>query len=46
VKKIWLASPDVNNGVAQELSFTQSGANISFNLPSLHYWDMLVVEYN
>ncbi len=45
VSKIWLASPDNNYGVASDLTFTQSGNTVSFNLPLLNYWDMIVVEY-
>ncbi|MFT4070830.1 MAG: glycoside hydrolase family 66 protein [Dysgonamonadaceae bacterium] len=43
--KVWFASPDINGGVAQQLTFTQSGNKISLTLPSLKYWDMVVVEY-
>lgn len=45
VKKIWMASPDFNCGAATEISFSQSGNKISFSLPQLQYWDMVVVEY-
>jgi dextranase len=43
--KLWIASPDKDKGVAHEISFTQTGNEITFTLPSLKYWDMLVVEY-
>lgn len=46
VKKLWYASPDVNFGAPQELTFSQSGNTLTFTLPSLQYWDMVVVEYN
>ncbi len=45
VKKIWLASPDVIGGASRSLNFVQTGNKISFVLPELKYWDMLVVEY-
>lgn len=45
VKNLWMASPDINGGVAQQLPFTSSGNTISFTLPSLQYWDMIVAEY-
>ncbi|MGN6248551.1 MAG: glycoside hydrolase family 66 protein [Ginsengibacter sp.] len=45
VKNLWMASPDINGGVAQHLPFTSSGNTISFTLPSLKYWDMIVAEY-
>lgn len=43
--KVWLASPDINGGVAQALDFNQSGSEITITLPSLKYWDMVVIEY-
>lgn len=45
VKKLWMASPDIDGGVLQQLKFTTSGNAISFTLPSLQYWDMIVAEY-
>lgn len=45
VKNIWLASPDVIGGASRSLNFKQSGNKVSFTLPELQYWDMLVVEY-
>jgi len=45
VKNVWMASSDYNDGTPQVLSFTQTGENVVFTLPSLQYWDMLVVEY-
>ncbi|GAB6012707.1 endo-dextranase [Viscerimonas tarda] len=43
--KLWMASPDNDKGVARAVAFTQTGNEITFTLPSLKYWDMLVVEY-
>lgn len=45
VSKVWLASPDINSGVSQTLQFTQNENQISVKLPSLKYWDMIVIEY-
>ncbi|MNE34482.1 Cycloisomaltooligosaccharide glucanotransferase precursor [compost metagenome] len=45
VKKIWFATPDSNSGASAQLEFTQSGNEVSFTLPSLKYWDMVVIEY-
>ena len=45
VSKLWMASPDINGGVLQSIPFTQSGNSIAFTLPSLQYWDMVVVDY-
>jgi dextranase len=45
VKKIWTASPDVIGGASRSLNFIQTGNKVSFVLPELKYWDMIVVEY-
>ncbi|MEQ8580271.1 MAG: glycoside hydrolase family 66 protein [Marinoscillum sp.] len=45
ITKVWWASPDVNEGVSQELDFAQNASQVSLTLPSLTFWDMLVVEY-
>lgn len=43
--KVWVASPDIDGGVAKELSFELKGGKVSVTLPSLKYWSMVVVEY-
>ena len=45
VKKIWVASPDIIGGASRSLNFAQVGTKVSFILPELQYWDMVVVEY-
>lgn len=45
VDKLWFASPDVDFGAPQALSFEQAGDQVTFMLPSLQYWDMIVVAY-
>jgi dextranase len=45
VARIWFASPDYYGGVSQDLDFTNSGTKISFTIPTLEYWSMLVFEY-
>lgn len=42
--KVWLASPDINFGIPQQLSFTQTANKIKFTIPLLKYWDMIVIE--
>lgn len=44
VSKVWIASPDANGGVAQDVAFTQTDGTVSFTLPSLEYWTMAVLE--
>ncbi len=44
IGKLWATSPD-NGGLPTELSFTQDGSGlVSFTLPSLEYWTMIVAE--
>ena len=45
VSKLWFASPDFKGGAAMSLDFEQSQGKISFSVPYLHYWSMLVIEY-
>lgn len=45
VKKIWMSSPDFLGGTSFVLNFNQIGNKVSFMLPELQYWDMLVIEY-
>lgn len=45
VKKIWVASPDIIGGASRSLNFAQTGNKVSFILPELKYWSMIVVEY-
>jgi dextranase len=45
VKNIWVASPDVAGGTSRVINFAQKGDKVSFSLPELKYWDMVVVEY-
>lgn len=45
VSNVWMASPDRNGGVAQQLEFVQSGNRVTVTMPSLTYWNMVVLEY-
>lgn len=44
-KSVWFASPDVHHGSPESLVFSQAGDQITFTLPGLKYWDMVVIEY-
>lgn len=44
VKKIWYASPDDRFGLPVDLKFSQKNGSISFKIPQLKYWDMIVLE--
>ena len=45
VSRIWVASPDYLGGAPQEVVFSQREGKVSFTLPSLVYWTMVVVEH-
>ena len=45
VARVWWASPDAGSLDAQPISFTAGPGGISFSLPRLDYWSMIVVEY-
>lgn len=45
VKGMWVASPDFAGGVLVPVPFKANGNRLEFTLPSLKYWDMVVVEY-
>ncbi|MFD2671329.1 glycoside hydrolase family 66 protein [Marinicrinis sediminis] len=46
--KLYMASPEIEHGKPQTLSYTTGqdakGRYLSFQLPSLHYWDMLWID--
>ncbi len=44
VKRVWTASPDIHGGAVVELPFTQNDGKLTFTLPSLKYWSMIVIE--
>ena len=44
-KSVWVASPDVKDGIAIPLEYEYAGGKITTTLPALKYWDMIVVEY-
>ena len=44
IKNIWTASPDFHGGSPSDLSFVQSGNSVSFTLPSLLYWSMVIIR--
>lgn len=45
VRKVWMASPDRQAGVAENLPVVQNGNELTVKLPGLKYWDMVVIEY-
>ncbi len=41
---VYIMSPDYREGILQEVEFTWSNGEVSFVLPYLEYWDMVVIE--
>ena len=44
VKRVWCASPDRHGGAPVDIAFTVQNGELSFTLPFLDYWTMLVIE--
>ncbi len=45
VSRVWIASPDFEDGSAENLAFSQQNDSVSFVIPKLYYWDMVVIEH-
>lgn len=45
VRSVWLASPDRNGGMPEIVQVAHGAGEITCSIPSLSYWDMMVVEY-
>ena len=44
ISRIWAASPDKHAGVPVERAFRQTEKTVTFTVPSLKYWTMIVIE--
>lgn len=44
IRNIWTASPDFYGGAPVDLPFSQSGSTVSFTVPHLLYWSMVVIQ--
>ena len=44
VKRVWVASPDIDGGVPREAKWKSSALSITIDVPSLKYWTMIVIE--
>jgi dextranase len=45
VKDVWWASPDSEDFSPQRLAFKQENGSIFISVPSLVFWDLLVIEW-
>ena len=44
VTRVYVASPDQHAGALVELPFKQVGSTLTFTVPQLKYWNMIVIE--
>lgn len=44
ISKVWFASPDYEGGASKALEFKNNSGLITFTLPYLNYWSMIVFE--
>lgn len=44
INHVYLASPDYHGGALVELAFEQEDGKVSFCIPNLKYWDMIVLN--
>lgn len=45
VKAVWLARPDAGAGRARPLDFEQHRDRVTFTVPTLDRWDLVVLEF-
>lgn len=46
VAGVWTASPDIDGGACRRIEYDYDGDIVSLTVPSLKYWDMIVIEYD
>jgi dextranase len=46
VAKVWSASPDSEDLAAHVLDFKLDGGELTFQVPSIEYWTMIVIEWS
>jgi dextranase len=44
--RIWFATPDNEDISTQQLNFKQDNGSLTFEIPSLVYWDLIVIEWD
>jgi dextranase len=44
--RIWFATPDNEDLSTQQLNFKQDNGVLTFEIPSLVYWDLIVIEWD
>ena len=42
--RVWVATPDYQQGAAQEVEWEYSGGQLTLTVPAIQYWTMIVVE--
>ena len=43
-QRVWVATPDYRQGAAQTVDWEYADGKLTFNLPALQYWTIIVVE--
>jgi dextranase len=43
--QVWLANPDSDDISPHPVKFSQAAGNLTIDIPSLAYWDMVVIEW-
>ncbi|MCX8025950.1 MAG: glycoside hydrolase family 66 protein, partial [Thermanaerothrix sp.] len=46
VRQIWWTSPDVEDFSLSSLAFEQADGEIRFQIPALHYWGLILIEWS
>ncbi|MDT8898115.1 glycoside hydrolase family 66 protein [Thermanaerothrix sp. 4228-RoL] len=46
VRQVWWASPDFPNFVLSPLPFTLAEGELRFQIPALHYWGLILIEWS
>lgn len=45
VDRVWMASPDHQDASLQEIPFTLKDGRLTFDAPSLKYWDLILIKW-
>lgn len=46
VRQVWWASPDFEDFSLSPLAFEQADGEIRFQIPALHYWGLILIEWS
>lgn len=46
IAQVWFSTPDSNSFALQPLNFTQTDNLVNLTIPSLKYWDMILIKWS